>query len=411
MRKILLSIMLVVALILSAFLMLPAKAAGSMIAFDNNTAKVGETIRVTVKVSNNNIRGCSFNLLYDDSMLEYKDCKGTGSPSFSNGKATTKVSDGTVNSCTIYFTFNVKKSGAAIFQVREVSTLDIYSKSTSVEGASAKLNIVEATAAETTTKPVVQETTTKHNIENNTSVGNNTIPKITFDGKECSIVTDYTNIEIPEGFRTTSTKYNNVDVAGLTSSDFSVLLLCLTNGYDNPFFVVYNSNNGTVSPYKTTSISEITILDFPESKVPKGFNLLETKIDNQDVSCCQNESFKNNNRYLVYGIKDGKTNIYVYDSNESTYQKYIAGSENDTEGSTGLASFNINGKEIEMDFELFVALACGICGIFCLLLAMVIASRSKNKELQGYLESGACLMREIDNEDRVIKEYIYNNKD
>lgn len=192
------------------------------------------------------------------------------------------------------------------------------------------------------------------------------------DGKEYNVVRKKEQITAPNSTYTEKViKINDLEVPAFENKKLGYTLVGLKDSDANINLYIYDEKNNTYTLYKEYNFksSIICILD-DTNKIPDGYSKATVKIGKDNVTAYKLD--KTSKFYLFYGVnvETGKKNLYVYDSNEETIQRY-------------------NGEELLKDSvqkeELYQYIIIGLGSLliityFILLIVIISNSRKKKKE-------------------------------
>lgn len=340
---------------------------------------VGNSVTFTVKVSSSSALGAfQYNLSYDSSMLSLTSGESSGAPVFTgtekSKKYTFKFKAKKAGTATVKFnvsgeyTFDEKKltlssPSKSVKIITQAELEASYSKnnnlsSLGVEGYSLspsfsssvtsytvnlpanteEINITGKKADSTASvsglgKKTVEDGTNTIKIEvtaQNGSTKTYTITAIveeldpinvTVDNKEYTIIRKAKLLSTPNNdFEESTTKINEHEIPTLYNEKANITLVGLKDTEGNIELYIYDEQNKTYIKYNQYTFSGLTL--YIKNKEVDNYNKKEEiNINDTNVTVY---TFKNDSFYYFYAInlETGKENLYRYDKEENTVQKY-----------------------------------------------------------------------------------------
>ena len=213
--------------------------------------------------------------------------------------------------------------------------------------------------------------------------------KVKVDNEEFNVVRKESQITAPNTtFTKTTIKINDLEVPAFENKKLGYILVGLKNQDGDIALYIYDEKENTYTPYLEYNFksSIICIIDDID-KIPKGYKEVKVKIDDKNVTAYQKN--KKSKFYLFYGInvETGKENLYVYDSEEKTVQRY-----NDEE-------INIEDDNTNEEIYQYVIIGLGSLLIvtYLVLLISLINNSRKKKRIQMKKMSKKRRLAEDDN--------------
>ncbi len=147
---------------------------------------------------------------------------------------------------------------------------------------------------------------------------------IIVDGNEYSVMENFENIVIPDGFAETVCTVNGTQVMAVTNSTGSVVMLYLINAEQVGEFFVYDTAEISYIPYRTLTVGQNTYIPLSKPRglaIPDGFKPTELHIGEQSYQAwVSNDS---DSYYMLYLCNvNGTPTLYVYDTLEGTMQRH-----------------------------------------------------------------------------------------
>jgi hypothetical protein len=185
------------------------------------------------------------------------------------------------------------------------------------------------------------------------------------DGKTYSVIRKKDAVTCPTSFTAKEKTIKEQVVPGCynEATKFNLVALKLEDKVN-----LYIYENDKYEQYKEVSSSDILIFPMPLKKIPSGYKKAEIKIGEQKVEVYQ--STVDEEYSIIYGmnIKTGKKDTYLYDSRESTLQRYFSG------------EVDAKNKKIEQYFIMSIIFG----GLFIILaildIILIIKSLGKHKK-------------------------------
>ena len=182
-------------------------------------------------------------------------------------------------------------------------------------------------------------------------------------------------------YEETTTIINGENVPAITSEITNLILVGLKNSEGNISLYIYNQNNNGFSIYHELLFNKLTILPTEDEKIkiPDGYKKNTIKINNQDVLCYTNE-----NNYPIFiglNIETGEKNLYSYDKEENTVQRFVKNNSNDLNNNSQLKNTlknNLSNKDL--DTYIIIVLGGILVITYCIILGNLI---KKNKQVEN----------------------------
>ena len=144
------------------------------------------------------------------------------------------------------------------------------------------------------------------------------------DDKEYTVVRKEDGLDIPDGFEKTSVKIDDQDVLAYKNDKLGYTLVALKDKDGNTKYYIYDNGKYTEFLVLDAKGFKVVVLDFPKNKIIKNYKLVEFEVNG--IKYKGYASSKNSKVYLIYGknYETGKENIYQYDSEEGSLQRFIS---------------------------------------------------------------------------------------
>lgn len=131
-------------------------------------------------------------------------------------------------------------------------------------------------------------------------------------------------INPPTGYLLEEAIINNVLVPSFRNETTNLTLVYLKDEEGNTNFYIYDKINEKYKLYKELSFNKLVIhlIDDEEITIPKNYIKTSLTLDDLDVVCYKLKS--DSNFSIIYGmnVETGEKNLYMYDEDERTIQKY-----------------------------------------------------------------------------------------
>ena len=198
--------------------------------------------------------------------------------------------------------------------------------------------------------------------------------------EEYTIIRKEGVLEAPENYEKDTIKINDEDVLCYKNKVTNNILIGLKDKDGNSAYYVYDSKKNIYTKYNGFKIGGLylSILDMPNDKLPSGYSKVSFMYNNNKLDGYQNnekyvtyaadDSVKGNDFYLVYALNEitGRENLYVYDKEENTMQRYN--------------SEMVSSSEDKADrYFLYMLISFVLLGISIISLALVLINKNKRK--------------------------------
>ncbi len=239
---------------------------------------------------------------------------GSLSPKFNkNTTSYTAAVKNSVTSCKVYATAadsgaKVAVSGADTLKIgKNVRTVTITAPSGAQKVYTITINRSEVETSEPTSEP-----------ENNLTTN--------IEGKEYTVATDISDVNLYSGFTASTGKFNEQEVAVAIDSASNYIIYFLKSFDSNelkPY--IYDEVNGNfiklavLTQGDNTYIHSETPTDFV---IPKDFYATTAKIGENEVKCFASSDISKSDFYYFYCFSNGQYGYYRYDKVENTMQRY-----------------------------------------------------------------------------------------
>lgn len=365
-------------MILAICLMVPmigtiAFAAEGVLMFSDPSTKVGDNVNIDLVVRSNSgetVGNVQVNMTYDPAALEF--VSGEGFTADGSGALTfTGTGDGAELRETM--TFRALTTGEAKITVNS-STASLASNET-LELSQGSSTVTIAAADDGTTS--VEPTGT-------TAAGETTDIVVTVNGTDYNFSEAFTNNDIPEGYSETTLTFNGAD-RKFVANEAGVTLGYLVDSTGAGSFFLFNTEDATFSPYIELTVSDTTSiipLNSADSvTLPDTYQQVDLTVQEQQYPAWSDPMTPR--YYVIYALntRTGESALYQYDTDDGTYQYFIAPT-GDTEETSGAVLPGRIGEIITNHIMLvLVALAVVILILFILMIVFAVKLVHRNQEL------------------------------
>lgn len=365
-------------MILAICLMVPmigtiAFAAEGVLMFSDPSTKVGDNVNIDLVVRSNSgetVGNVQVNMTYDPAALEF--VSGEGFTADGSGALTfTGTGDGAELRETM--TFRALTTGEAKITVNS-STASLASNET-LELSQGSSTVTIAAADDGTTS--VEPTGT-------TAAGETTDIVVTVNGTDYNFSEAFTNNDIPEGYSETTLTFNGAD-RKFVANEAGVTLGYLVDSTGAGSFFLFNTEDATFSPYIELTVSDTTSiipLNSADSvTLPDTYQQVDLTVQEQQYPAWSDPMTPR--YYVIYALntRTGESELYQYDTDDGTYQYFIAPT-GDTEETSGAVLPGRIGEIITNHIMLvLVALAVVILILFILMIVFAVKLVHRNQEL------------------------------
>ncbi|WP_435082630.1 cohesin domain-containing protein [Ohessyouella blattaphilus] len=341
--------------------------AASNLYFDDPTLKVGEEVSLRIFVSEpENVTEGKGTLQFDTSMLEF--VSGTNAMA-SEGTISLEGSKNGEGKLEYYLVLKALKAGKTTITPIDF-TASNNGASVAVELGNSTVTIEPGANGETeiaTTTAALVAATEGQSVE----VG----------GVSYTLVQEFEESQVPEGFVATDVTYKDAQVKGAKQEAGSVELLYLMSSAGEGSFFVYDSEDASFSPFEQIFLRSdfyIILLDEEAKGLPSYYKETKMTINGKDFPAWQNT--KSPDFFAVSAASStGEKGVYSYDSVGGTYQRFI--SVKTEEGSSSGKLLSLLEQYEDLLPFVFAGIALLLLVFFILMLVFGIKLRRRNLEL------------------------------
>lgn len=349
-----------------------AFAADGVLMYSDPSTKVGEEFSIDLVVRSNSgetVGDVQVTMNYDPELIEF--VSGDGFEADGSGGLTF---DGTGSGAELRvpMTFRALKSGEAKVDVESTTATMADGETLDLREGSSTVTIDAADDGTTEVEPAAEPS------------GETTDIVVNVNGTDYNFSEAFTGTDIPEGFSETSLTFNG-ESRKFVSNQAGITLGYLVEATGAGSFFLYNEEDGTFTPFIQLSISDSTsILPLNSTdgvNLPDTYQQVELTVQGQTYPAWSDPAAP---RYYVLNalnIRTGETHLYQYDTDDSTYQYFIAsGQEEDT--SAALPIPGKIGEIINGHLVFFFAAALVLFVVlFVLMIVFAVKLIHRNQEL------------------------------
>ena len=257
----------------------------------------------------------------DNTLSSLQISPGTLSPAFSpeittyNASVDSDVEELVVSAVANDSNAKVSVSGRKMDPGRNTTTITV-----TAEDGSVKKYIIYTTRAAGSNEPETQteaETQTEGQTEQTDNI------QVTIDKVQYTVIQDYSEHELPEGYEETEIDYNGGKIIAGKGLKTGLILMYLESDNGEGGFYVYDENAKTFSPYNTVDEPQVTfvVLPIPDSvNKPDGYTLTRFTMNGKEVDVLIDAD----RQYcLFYGVSSsGEKGWFSYRISDATIQAY-----------------------------------------------------------------------------------------
>lgn len=362
------SMMLTVAMLCACF-SIPVFAASAELRFSDPDTTVGAEVKVTATfTSDSGVQSMEATLSFDTEMLRFVE---GGNAQVSGGTITlTGAGDGMSTKITHELTFQALAEGTTKIEVVDSEGVSTSGSDIDVTNGSSTITIGPG-------DPSLIKTETTGGV------------KIDVNGTTYTVSGDFSEALVPQGFVMSETQFEGTTCKVVTQeSSGTIAMYLVADGAEEGDFFLYDSLNGQFSPFEEVEIADNRYLIFLQNDgtldIPAGYSETTIMIEGSGKEFSAWQNTENSEYYLVYGLNsDGTKALYLYDTVDGTYQRFLKGSttpaieeEAVAEGALG-EILTFVGDNLMLCLVVFVAAI-----LFLLLILIVVAIKLRHRNLE-----------------------------
>lgn len=221
---------------------------------------------------------------------------------------------------------------------------------------------------------------------------------VTIDNKTYTVIRKSKLLESPSSdFISSTTTINDNEIPTLFNEKANLTLIGLKDEEGNIALYIYDKENNAYTKYNQFSFSTL-VLYIKDKEVTDYYQQEELTINDEKINAY---TFKNDNYYYFYAINlaTGNENIYRYDSDENTVQKYIAQQKEE------LTSTTTENEEL-YHYIILGLLAFIFLTYFVILLILIFKGKKKQKKQEVVPIIEQVTKEELTKEEKEIHEEI-----
>ena len=221
----------------------------------------------------------------------------------------------------------------------------------------------------------------------------NPITVETTDGKTGTIVKRASTLTKPNTFNETTININNEEIPAFISDITKLTLVGIKIEGEEVSLYIYDEVNNTFTPYKELTFNNIIIYPKEYNDYPEDYQKYEIELNGEKLTGYKID--KNSDFFLIYGlnIETGEENIYKIDTKENTVSRY-----------TDEETVYLNGNIKNLQFIIIVLGAESV--LLLIILICVLISKNKSKKLYKKIIKDYENKHSKDKEDEDKKEKI-----
>lgn len=206
---------------------------------------------------------------------------------------------------------------------------------------------------------------------------------VVIDGATYYFTTNYSKIDVPEGFAPEKANYNGSEILTYKSPNGLIHCIYLTTDNGDEGWYMIDLSSGSIKPMiqAQSSYNTYIVLELPQGKeIPNGYSAIAYKLDGKEIT-----AYRKNEKdtvILLYAMNTaGNEGWYLYDTIDGTFIRYDGFTETvpvTEEEETGLKGFVNKHK--------FTIMLITIIVLFLIALIVVILAISMKKMLKEYEE-------------------------
>lgn len=257
----------------------------------------------------------------DNTLSSLQISPGTLSPAFSpeittyNASVDSDVEELVVSAVANDSNAKVSVSGRKMDPGRNTTTITV-----TAEDGSVKKYIIYTTRAAGSNE---QETQTEAETQTEVQTEQTDNIQVTIDKVQYTVIQDYSEHELPEGYEETEIDYNGGKIIAGKGLKTGLILMYLESDNGEGGFYVYDENAKTFSPYNTVDEPQVTfvVLPIPDSvNKPDGYTLTRFTMNGKEVDVLIDAD----RQYcLFYGVSSsGEKGWFSYRISDATIQAY-----------------------------------------------------------------------------------------
>ncbi len=347
-----------------------AFAADVSVTTDSTEVKAGDTVTLTVIVTDENIGVASGSFTYDPALLNYVSSDGGASDGYIN---IVSAQNGGSSSLSAVIKFTAKAEGTVTINVSIDNVLS-YDEQTLEKGeGEASITIAAADALPQTSSgesvPALDLSQTGVAVQN-----------VTGAEAQMYVWRDLSSLTLPSGFADRQVMYAGEQVGGaaIPDSDDMILLYLSETAGGNAGYYIYNEQKNTLDPYITITSKRASFsIIWPDQDVtaPAGFEQTTLEWDDKSLPAWKTAE-SGEIVYLVYARNSkGEKGFYLINTEDESIQRYAAVSKQGAappESATEPTTKPVSGQTAEINSGITVNRTLFI--LLCIAGALILAA-------------------------------------
>lgn len=238
---------------------------------------------------------------------------------------------------------------------------------------------ITVTAEDGSVKKYIIYTTTEAVTEDASQAVNND-GTVTIDGRKYSVVKDYSEITIPDGYQEIDYDYNGQKINAVKGIKTGLILMYLESEDGKGGFYIYDETAKTFSPYNTVAEPEITYVVLPITnslEKPAGYALTRFTMNGKEVQVLMDAD----RQYcLFYGVSSlGEKGWFRYRVSDGSIQAYSVVKSNTANADVKVDNGKTSGNS---RFWLMIVLILGlIIAVFIVITIILCTKLAKVKKV------------------------------
>ena len=352
-----------------------AFAADGVLMYSDPSTKVGENVSIDLVVRSNNgetVGSVQVTMSYDPTALEF--VSGEGFTADGAG-GLTYSGTGSGAELRVPMTFRALKSGDAVVNVSGYTAALADGETLNLEQGSSTVTIAAADDGTTQIEPTASAA----------AAGSTTDIVVNVNGTDYNFSEAFTGTDIPDGFSETTVAFNGED-RKFVANEAGVKLGYLVDASGAGSFFLFNEDDATFVPYIQLFISDTTsIVPLGQTEgvtLPETYQQVELTVQENQYPAWSDPMAP---RYYVLNAlntRTGETHLYQYDTDDGTYQYFIAPEQEEETAVAGLPIPGKIGEIINEHLVLFFGAVVVIAFIiFILMIVFAVKLVHRNQEL------------------------------